>query len=67
MNCQGESKTRSGDLDLDRGERGGEVEVKVGAVSPPVEDGDFESPPTTPRSTTSCSPFLECPSTPLLK
>ncbi|XP_024381698.1 uncharacterized protein [Physcomitrium patens] len=60
-------ETRSGDLDLDRGERGGEVEVKVGAVSPPVEDGDFESPPTTPRSTTSCSPFLECPSTPLLK
>jgi len=66
MNCQGESKIRSSELDLDKGEGGGEADVKVVAEALPLEDGDFESPPTTPKSTTS-SPFLECPSTPILK
>jgi hypothetical protein len=66
MICQGDSKIRSRELDLDKEEGGGETDLKVAAESPPAEDSDFQSPPSTPKSTTS-SPFLECPSTPLLK
>lgn len=68
MNCQGESKIRSSELDLDKGEDGGEADIVklADAEARPLEDSDFQSPPTTPKSTTS-SPFLECPSTPILK
>ncbi|KAG0582788.1 hypothetical protein KC19_3G085800 [Ceratodon purpureus] len=57
---------RSRDLDLDKEEGGGEADLKAAAESREAEDSDFQSPPTTPKSTTS-SPFLECPSTPILK
>lgn len=66
MICQGDSKIRSRDLDLDKEEGGGEADLKAAAESREAEDSDFQSPPTTPKSTTS-SPFLECPSTPILK
>jgi len=64
----GESKIRSSELDLDKEEGGGEAVVKLAAENLALEDEDFQSPPSTPKSTTSSiSPFLECPSTPILK